>query len=146
MSNSTKPAPCHCRTCHQCTHREDNYCSKQVQTYNAKNWRHGDEVTYGGTLPWIFHQRSVSHMVNASSRQGHLEWEIQSRQLCISPCRLLHQLRPLQHACYQDPSQPGHERHCTPAVRRHHHLLPPQVLQPGQAGYEAGGRRFGWPW
>lgn len=37
-----------CRTCHQCTHREDNYCSKQVQTYNAKNWRHGDEVTYGG--------------------------------------------------------------------------------------------------
>jgi cinnamyl-alcohol dehydrogenase len=37
-----------CRQCHQCETKEDNYCAKQVATYNAKDWKHSDEVTYGG--------------------------------------------------------------------------------------------------
>lgn len=37
-----------CRECHQCHTDEGQFCNRQVPTYNGKNWRHKDEVTYGG--------------------------------------------------------------------------------------------------
>jgi cinnamyl-alcohol dehydrogenase len=37
-----------CRDCEQCSKHEDQFCHKQVPTYNGRNWRLDNEMTFGG--------------------------------------------------------------------------------------------------
>ena len=37
-----------CRECSQCHKHEDQYCEKQVPTYNGRNWRLDNTPTFGG--------------------------------------------------------------------------------------------------